>query len=53
MSSRDAPMDEELQQKRDLLRNGEKFVSAIQGALWNLGGGDEGGAPPARSSAQA
>ena len=35
--------DEELQQKRDLLRNGEKFVSAIQGALWNLGGGDEGG----------
>ena len=31
------------EQKRDLLRNGEKFVSAIQGALWNLGGGDEGG----------
>ena len=35
--------EEALLQRRNLLRNSEKFVSAIQGALWNLSGGDEGG----------
>ncbi len=35
--------EEALNQRRNLLRNGEKFVSAIQGALWSLTGGDEGG----------
>lgn len=35
--------EETLNQRRNLLRNGEKFVSAIQGALWSLTGGDEGG----------
>ena len=35
--------EEDLLQRRNLLRNSEKFMSAIQGALWNLNGGDEGG----------
>ena len=35
--------EEALLQRRTLLRNGEKFMSAIQGALWSLNGGDEGG----------
>ena len=35
--------EEELLQRRNLLRNSEKFMSAIQGALWNLSGGDDGG----------
>ena len=35
--------EEALQQRRKLLRNSEKFMSAIQGALWCLSGGDEGG----------
>ena len=35
--------EEALIQRRNLLRNSEKFMSAIQGALWNLDGGDEGG----------
>lgn len=35
--------EEALQQRRMLLRNSEKFMSAIQGALWSLSGGDEGG----------
>ena len=35
--------EEELLQRRNLLRNSEKFMSAIQGALWNLNGGDDGG----------
>lgn len=34
--------EEALQQRRMLLRNSEKFMSAIQGALWSLSGGDEG-----------
>ena len=35
--------EEALLQRRTLLRNSEKFMSAIQGALWRLSGGDEGG----------
>ena len=35
--------EEALQQRRMLLRNSEKFMSAIQGALWSHSGGDEGG----------
>ena len=35
--------EEALLQRRNLLRNSEKFMSAIQGALWDLDGGDEGG----------
>ena len=35
--------EEGLQQRLNLLRNSEKFMSAIQGAVWNLSGGDEGG----------
>ena len=35
--------EEALQQRRMLLRNSEKFMSAIQGALRSLSGGDEGG----------
>ena len=35
--------DEALQQRRSLLRNSERFMSAIEGALWCLSGGDEGG----------
>ena len=34
--------EEQLNQRRDLLRNSEKFMSAIEGALWCLSGGDEG-----------
>ena len=35
--------EEALMQRRSLLRNSEKFASAVQGALWCLSGGDEGG----------
>ena len=35
--------EEALRQRRDLLRNSEKFMSAVQGALWCLSGGDDGG----------
>ena len=35
--------EETLLQRRNLLRNSEKFMSAIQGAVWSLTGGDEGG----------
>ena len=35
--------EEDLLQRRNLLRNSEKFMSAIEGALWLLSGGDEGG----------
>ena len=35
--------DEELRQRRDLLRSSEKFMSAVEGALWCLSGGDDGG----------
>ena len=35
--------EEALQQRRSFLRNGERFMSAIEGALWCLSGGDEGG----------
>ena len=35
--------EEALLQRRNLLRNSEKFMSAIQGAVWNLTGGDDGG----------
>ena len=35
--------EEALLQRRTLLRNSEKFMSAVQGALWSLNGGDEGG----------
>jgi len=35
--------EETLLQRLNLLRNSEKFMSAIQGAVWNLTGGDEGG----------
>ena len=35
--------EEELNQRRNLLQNSEKFMTAIQGAVWNLTGGDEGG----------
>ena len=36
--------EEALLQRRDILRNSEKFMSAVQGALYCLNGGDEGGA---------
>ena len=35
--------EEVLLQRRNLLRNGEKFMSAVQGAVWSLTGGDDGG----------
>ena len=35
--------EEELLERRNILRNSEKFMSAIQGALWCLSGGDDGG----------
>lgn len=35
--------EEALLQRRNLLRNSEKFMSAVQGAVWSLTGGDEGG----------
>ena len=35
--------EEELDRRRSILRNGEKLTSAVEGALWSLSGGDEGG----------
>lgn len=35
--------EETLLQRRNLLRNSERFMGAIQGAVWCLNGGDEGG----------
>ena len=35
--------EEALIQRRNLLRNSERFMDAIQGALWCLSGGDDGG----------
>ena len=35
--------EEELRDRRNLLRNGEKYLSALQGADYCLNGGDEGG----------
>ncbi len=35
--------EEELDRRRSILRNSEKLTSAVQGALWSLSGGDEGG----------
>ena len=35
--------DEKLQERRTLLRNSERYMGAIQGALWCLSGGDDGG----------
>ncbi|MBR2132500.1 MAG: DNA repair protein RecN [Oscillospiraceae bacterium] len=35
--------EEELLQRRNLLRSSERFMSAIEGAIWYLNGGDEGG----------
>lgn len=35
--------DEKLQERRELLRNSERYMGAIQGALWCLSGGDDGG----------
>lgn len=35
--------DEKLQERRLLLRNSERYLSAIQGALWCLSGSDDGG----------
>ena len=35
--------EETLLQRRNLLRNSEKFMSAVQGAVWSLTGGDDGG----------
>ena len=35
--------EEALLRRRDILRNSEKFMSAVQGALYCLSGGDEGG----------
>ena len=35
--------EEELLQRRDLLRNGEKYLSALSGADYCLNGGEEGG----------
>lgn len=35
--------EEELLQRREILRNSEKFLSAVQGALYCLSGGEEGG----------
>ena len=32
-----------LQERRELLRNSERFMDAVQGSLWCLSGGDEGG----------
>ena len=45
--------EEELRSRRELLRNGEKYISALQGADYCLNGGDEGGgAVSALSSAE-
>ena len=35
--------DEKLQERRTLLRNSERYMGAIQGALWCLSGSDDGG----------
>ena len=35
--------EEELKARREMLRNSEKYMSAIQGGVWFLSGGDEGG----------
>ncbi len=35
--------DEQLQERRMFLRNSERYMGAIQGALWSLSGGDDGG----------
>ena len=35
--------EETLLQRRNLLRNSETFMSAVQGAVWSLTGGDDGG----------
>lgn len=35
--------EEVLLQRRNLLRNSERFMDALQGALWCLSGGDDGG----------
>lgn len=35
--------EEELDRRRSILRSGEKLTSAVEGALWSLSGGDEGG----------
>lgn len=35
--------EEELRERRELLRNGEKYLSALQGADYCLNGGEEGG----------
>lgn len=35
--------EETLLQRRNLLRNSERFMDALQGALWCLSGGDDGG----------
>lgn len=35
--------EEELDRRRSILRSGEKLTSAVEGALWCLSGGDEGG----------
>lgn len=35
--------EETLIQRRNLLRNSERFMDALQGALWCLSGGDDGG----------
>ncbi len=35
--------EEALRARRDLLRGSEKFMSAVEGALWSLSGGDDGG----------
>ncbi len=35
--------DERLQERRMFLRNSERYMGAIQGALWSLSGGDDGG----------
>lgn len=35
--------DEKLQERRMFLRNSERYMGAIQGALWSLSGGDDGG----------
>lgn len=40
--------EEKLQERRTLLRNSERFMGAIQGALWCLSGGDDGGGAVSR-----
>ncbi len=45
--------EETLLQRRNLLRNSEKFMSAVQGAVWSLTGGDDGGVSELREAAGA